>query len=357
MVHSRIHLTRVKSLNYIFELSFPPSSHVQVAIYSLQVFTEVLKSLRKSSTDNGNTLATLCCASCHCACVKISPMIQIFVPHLDCQQKQICFAALQPSWAKILQIFTVALAEGNSQNLSTGTLELSLGEFLSLVVETLRHRAPQVNTAGAPVAMESIIHEPEIDAESATPSQTPANSSNSEDDDQLTHYSQLLTSCQMSVTCCIPKLTSLVQSCGSGFILRRLLDICLRVVELPSPLFEVMTHLKSTLPDILQSQLLNQILHSWIQQTGTELLNNAVVKLGRSQLESAQNVCHIDHQSETGLVNTIVRKLVLFLLKFTASLMERNGMLSALVYTNKIDSELQVTAKLETCKIIVVTVC
>lgn len=254
-------------------------------------------------------------------------MIQIFVPHLDCQQKQICFAALQPWWAKILQIFTAALAEGNSQNLSTGKLELSLGEFLSLVVETLRHRAPQVNTAGAPVAMESIIHEPEIDAESATPSQTPANSSNSEDDDQLTHYSQLLTSCQMSVTCCIPKLTSLVQSCGSGFILRRLLDICLRVVELPSPLFEVMTHLKSTLPDILQSQLLNQILHSWIQQTGTELLNNVVVKLGRSQLESAQNVCHIDHQSETGLVNTVVRKLVLFLLKFAASLMERNGTL------------------------------
>lgn len=284
----------------------------------------------------------------------------VLIPHLDCQQKQICFAALQPWWAKILQIFAAALAEVNSQNLSTDKLELSLGEFLSLVVETLRHRAPQVNTTGAPVAMESIIHESEIDAESATSSQTPANSSlsfNSEDDDQLRHYSQLLTSCQMSVTCCIPKLTSLVQSCGSGFILRKMLDICLRVVELPSPLFEVMTHLKSTLPDILQSQLLNRVLHSWIQQTGTELLNNAVVELGRSQLESAQNVCHIDHQSETGLVNTVVRKLILFLLKFAASLMERNGTLSALVYTNKIDSELQAAAELETCKIIVVTVC
>ena len=306
-----------------------------MAIYSLQVFTEVLKSLRKSSTDDGNTLATLCCASFHCVLIKfLLAVIQIFIPHLDCQQKQICFAALQSWWAKILQIFAAALAEGNSQNLSTDKLELSLGGFLSLVVETLRHRAPQVNTTGAPVAVESIIHEPEIDSESATSSQTPANSSlsfNSENDDQLTQYPQLLTSCQMSVTCCIPKLASLVQSCGSGFILRRMLDICLRVVELPPPLFEVMTHLKSSLPDILQSQLLNRVLHSWIQQTGTELLNNAVVKLGRSQLESAQNVCHFDHQIETGLVNTVVRKLVLFLLKFAASLMERNGTLFACI--------------------------
>ena len=253
------------------------------------------------------------------------------IPHLDYQQKQMCFAALQPWWVKILQVFNAALSEGNSQNPSIDKLELSLGEFLSLMVETLRHRAPQVNTTGAAVTLGSMIHEPELDAEPATPSQTHADrdilsfSSNSEKDDRLTQYNQLLTSCQMSVICCIPKLALLMQSCSSVFVLRRVLDICLRVVELPSPSFEVMTHLKSSLPVILQSQLLNRVLRLWMQQTGIELLNSTFVKLGRSKLESAQNVSHTDHQIETGLVNAVVRKLLLLLLKFAAFIMERNG--------------------------------
>lgn len=257
-------------------------------------------------------------------------MIDMLVPisHLDYQQKQMCFAALQPCWVKILQVFSAALCEGNTQNLSFDKLELSLGEFLSLMVETLRHRAPQVTTTGAAMATESMIHEPELDAESATPSQTHAVpdilsfSSNSENDDRLMQYNQLLTACQTSVICCIPKLALLMQSCSSIFVLRRVLDICLRAVELSPPSFEVRTHLKSSLPSILQSQLLNRVLHVWMQQTGIELLTST---LGRSQLESAQNVSHADRQIETGLINTAVRKLVLLLLKFTASVIERNG--------------------------------
>ena len=253
------------------------------------------------------------------------------IPHLDYQQKQMCFAALQPWWVKILQVFNAALRERNTQNLSFDKLELSLGEFLSLMVETLR--APQVNTTGAAMATESMIHEPELDAGSATPSQTHAVpdilsfSSNSENDDRLMQYNQLLTACQTSVICCIPKLALLMQSCSSIFVLRRVLDICLRAVELSPPSFEVRTHLKSSLPSILQSQLLNQVLHVWMQQTGIELLTST---LGRSQLESAQNVSHTDCRIETGLVNAVVRKLVLLLLKFAASVMERNGTLTCI---------------------------
>lgn len=258
------------------------------------------------------------------------------VPHSDYQQKRMCFAALQPWWVKILQIFNAALAEGNSQNLAIDKLELSLGEFLSLMVETLRHTAPQVNTTGAAMAMESMIQEPKLDAESATSSHTHADpdilpfSSNSENDDRLTQYNHFLTSCQMSVICCIPKLALLMQSCSSIFVLRRVLDICLRAVELSPPSFEVKTHLKSSLPVILQSQLLKQVLHLWMQQTGIELLNST---LGRSQLESAQNVSHTDHQIDTGLVNAVVRKLVLLLLKIAASIMKRNGTFICFVYT------------------------
>ena len=232
--------------------------------------------------------------------------------HVD-QQKQLCFVTLQSWWEKILHVFLEAMRPSEQRDLTSIQLQLSLGEFLSLVVEALRHKSYDIPSVESE-AQGSELHEDN----GTSQAHISASSSTSETKTCPTQYNQLLVSCQMNAIRCVPKLASLMQSCSSVYVFRRLLDILLKVTELPPLLFGVVMHVRPCLPDILQCRLLTEVLHSWMQLTG---LKNVGVIAGRSR----QNFSCIQGEFEATLINTAVRKLVLFVLKYAASVMEEQG--------------------------------
>lgn len=230
-----------------------------------------------------------------------------------------CFVTLQSWWMKVLQVFVDAMAKIEQQDQASVQLELSLGEFLSLVVEILRHKFYDISEFPA---MESKAQGPELQEDNSTPQahiyETSPSSSASDTKICPSQYNQLLISCQRNAIHCVPRLALLMQSCSSVFIFRRLLDILLKVTELSPLLFEVITHVRPRLTDILQCRLLNEILHLWIQLTGHK---SVLLKSGRSW----QKLSCIPNELEAALINTAVRKLVLLLLKYAASVMEEHG--------------------------------
>ena len=108
---------------------------------------------------------------------------------------------------------------------------------------------------------------------------------------------------------------------GSSLVpLKRLLDILTKLIDGPGPSSsEVVKRLASSLPLILNSAVVGRVIRSWMSVVGVAVLFNALDTPGSHEsAASPEDVAGDDE--DIGLVKTIVRKLVLLLLKFVVAM-------------------------------------
>lgn len=115
--------------------------------------------------------------------------------------------------------------------------------------------------------------------------------------------------------------------------LKRLLDVLAKLIGSQCLSSEVITCLVSSLPSVLNSTAVRRMFHTWMQAVGGAMLCNALGTLRNHQdTVSLSNMEDIEGDEDTGLVQIIVRKLALLLLKFVVAMgSESQGVLCCAV--------------------------
>ena len=226
---------------------------------------------------------------------------------LPADKLKVCFTALEFSWESILQTFTT-----EADKASNTSLELSLGEFLSLTVEILRHGSltPSIDSRGVIPSPVSETHE----AEHLLSSGKMDLPHECHDSRPPLPQTSTVSSCQNEILSHLYRITLLLQHCSSIFFLKKLIDVFIKVVNNPTLSSNEASQLHLCVPLLLKSNVVSKAIDSWMQNYGISLVRNSLTKFVEVQMSSSLSGERM-HSADNGQLNTVARKLVLFLLE------------------------------------------
>ncbi len=255
------------------------------------------------------------------------------------EKRSVCFLVMETSWSVILREFTDCISNSGGKaphQVDLSTLESPLGEFLSLTVEILRHSGYTSipcelqdydnRDIVALAASRSISGDDEacLGLASVEPPSDPETKRPAIDWEEPGKQTVTtpMSSCQRMVVSHLQSLSSLLQTSTSPFLLKKMLDIFLKVIGGQFALVnDAIQELSPSLEQVLQSTVICSVVDSWMQVCGLSYVKSAL-----REIEGAQSSVGDEDPApgpvslqDCGLLNTVARKLVLLLLQCTAA--------------------------------------
>lgn len=237
-----------------------------------------------------------------------------------------CFLALETLWSRTLHELTEYIstfANCSAPQTNLRALDSFMEAFLSLTVEMLRHSG-RSSTAGGVQDCEIKITSSSTSGEKVELTcNSEERSTNLSDDWGDSGERNLMAvncvlSCQQTVLAHLQSLVPPLQRSTSMFLLKKLLDVFVKAIECCAvPVDRTVQDVQLSMVHILRSQLMQSVVDSWIQTFGVTLVRSSLTK-SESGLPVMEEGLAPVSSGDCGLLNTIVRKLLLLLLKCTA---------------------------------------
>ena len=135
--------------------------------------------------------------------------------------------------------------------------------------------------------------------------------------------------CQDAIVHSLVPIASILEYSNSVTLLKRVLDILLKVTGSPMLSSDAVEQLLPHLTNILKVRTIKGVLHSWMSTVGGGLIQTAVGATASHQLQTVERTGSVTVRDEdcfdTGLLKTVVRRLILFLLKYAIAVLEREA--------------------------------
>ncbi len=247
-------------------------------------------------------------------------------------KQNICFLALERHWSRILCEFTGYLSNSKcpSPQPDPRVHESTLGEFLSLTVEMMKHNCAtgdKLVTEDRNMATECTFENAssfsrekrscmDVPSGPITPDLRRAGADQRESRNQSVAS---ICSCQHTVVSHLPPLVLLMKAPTTVFLLKRLLDVFLKVTDGERvPVGHVIEKLHLSIGQVLQTQVMRDAVDIWVRGCALPQVRPPLCKTGGViPIADKEGLAPV-RQQDYGLLNTAARKLLLLLLKCTA---------------------------------------
>ena len=135
--------------------------------------------------------------------------------------------------------------------------------------------------------------------------------------------------CQAAIVHSLLPLVSILEYTGSVTLLKRVLDVLLKVTGKPVLSLDAVDQLLPQLTNILKARVFNRVVRLWMLMIKSRLIQTSLASSVHwpqtIETTGSFTMREKDCDFDAGLLNTVMRKLILFLLKFTAVVLEKEA--------------------------------